>query len=431
MNIMGAQTRRRQPLVRGGSRSGSLLLLAGLAACATQPRRLPPVAVAPPPVVAPGVPRPEIAPQRAQNRVALLVPLSGANAAVGQSIANAANMALLDVGDSRINLRVYDTAAGGASAAAARAASDGALLFLGPLLSGDVRAVQAVAAARGVPIVSFSNDSALAGGGTFVMGFQPGQSIARVIGYARSRGVERFAALVPAGTYGQRAATAFVRAVEANGGKTVAVTTYTRDPAKLMLAARTVTNFDARKAAAAKPVALRPDGTVAAVQAKLQPVAFQALLVADSGSVANAVVPALVQFGVAPGSIQVLGTELWSNEPALRNARGLRGALFAAVPDERFAQLAGRYRTKFGTTPSRLASLGYDAVLLVNSVAGQWPLNQPFPRALLTAPDGYAGIDGAFRFTPAGIAERALAVQQVGGGTVAAAPRSFRSAATN
>ena len=36
-----------------------------------------------------------------------------------------------------------------------------------------------------------------------------------------------------------------------------------------------------------------------------------------------------------------------------------------------------------------------------------------------------------FRFTPAGIAERALAVQQVGGGTVAAAPRSFRSTATN
>ena len=257
------------------------------------------------------------------------------------------------------------------------------------------------------------------------MGFQPGQSIARVVAYARGRGVERFAALVPAGLYGQRAATAFVHAVEANGGKTVAVTTYTREPAKLLAAVRGVTNFDARKASVAKQAALRPDGTVVAVAAKLPPVGFQALLVADSGNVAAAMVPAMGQFGVPPGSVLLLGTELWNNEPAVRTSRALHGALFAAVPDQKFGQLAGRYRGKFGGTPSRLASLGYDAVLLVNSVADKWPVGQPFPRVLLVAPEGYAGIDGVFRFANSGIAERGLEVQQVGSGTVAPAPRTF------
>jgi ABC-type branched-subunit amino acid transport system substrate-binding protein len=65
------------------------------------------------------------------------------------------------------------------------------------------------------------------------MGFQPGAAIGRVITYARSRGVDRFAALVPQGAYGQRAQLAFVKAVNDAGGRSTAVVSYARDPAKL------------------------------------------------------------------------------------------------------------------------------------------------------------------------------------------------------
>jgi branched-chain amino acid transport system substrate-binding protein len=379
---------------------------------------------APGPVRVPVAPR---APDAARNRVALLVPLTGANAAVGQSIANAATMALLDLGDTKINLQVYDTATGGAAAAAAKAVGDGAKLFLGPLLAGDVRAVQGVAAANGVPVLTFSNDAALAGGGTFVMGFQPGQSIARVVAYARARGVERFAALVPSGVYGQRAATAFLRAVEGAGGKAVAVTSYARTSAGLLQAARKLTDYDARHAAAAKTAALRSDGTIASVSHNLAPVGFDALLIADSGSIAAAVAPALVQFGATP--ILIMGTELWNSEPAIAGSPALSGAVFAAVPDERFRQLATRYREKFGGAPSRLASFGYDAVLLINSVAGSgWVPGTAFPRAGLSASGGFTGIDGVFRFTGSGIAERGLEVEQVGPkgfAVVASAPKAL------
>ena len=394
------------------------------AACAGPRAPRPSVAAPPPPPVAIAPPAPP--PVAARNTVALLVPMTGPNAAVGQSIANAANLALLDAGDTLINLRVYDTAAGGAASAAARAVVDRAGVFLGPLLAGDVRAVQGVASANGIPVLTFSNDAALAGGGTYVLGFQPGQSIARVVAYARGRGVERFAALVPTGVYGQRAGTAFLRAVEASGGKTVAVTTYARTSAGLLLAARKVTDYDARRAAAAKSASLRSDGTIAAVTHNLAPVGFQALLIADSGSIAAAVAPALTQFGATP--VVLLGTELWNSEPAIARAPALRGAVFAAVPDERFRQLAARYRTKFGGAPSRLASFGYDAVLLVNGVASNWAVGTPFPRGGLSAASGFAGIDGVFRFSPSGIAERGLEVEQVGPGgftVVAPAPKAL------
>ncbi len=402
--------------------------LALLAAACAQPARRPVTTIAPPPVVkTEPVKAPPLPQATEQNRVALLVPLTGANAAVGQSLANAANMALLDAGDKRINLRIYDTGPGAAQAAA-KAVADGSRLFLGPLLAGDVRAVQSVAAANNIPVISFSNDISLAGADVFVMGFRPADSVARVVAYARSHGIERFAALVPAGVYGQRASTAFLRAVEASGGRSVAVVSYTHDPKQMLDAARRVTNYDARmKGAGVKPV-LRPDGTVVRASAKTTPVAFQALLIADSGTVAGQMMPTLTQFGAGPGSAIVLGTELWNTEPGLANARSLKGALFAAVPDDRFKSLATRYRARFNATPSRLASMGYDSVLLVNSLAGNWRYGTPFPKGALANPQGFAGIDGVFRFTAGGVAERALEVQQIGAGTivtVSAAPKAF------
>src|SRR5438067_7271411 len=69
-----------------------------------EPVRAAPVAPQPQPVApAPGLPQDE-----ARNRVAVLVPLSGPNAPVGQSLANAATLALLDAGGERIRLTVYD-----------------------------------------------------------------------------------------------------------------------------------------------------------------------------------------------------------------------------------------------------------------------------------------------------------------------------------
>ena len=418
MIILNAERPRWQAPRLGQALATGLLLL--VAACAGPQKQ---VVVAPPPPVAPVAPKPQALPQAEQNRIALLVPLTGANAPVGQSIANAANMALLDAGDKRVNLRVYDTAPG-AEAAAARALAEGAGLFLGPLLAGDIRSVEAVAATKNIPLISFSNDSSLAGGNVFILGFQPGQSIARTVAYARSRGIERFAALVPAGVYGQRAATAFVRAVEAAGGRSTAVVSYPRDSAKMVAAARSVTAYDVRNKAGSATI--RPDGTVATAAPSALP--FQALLIADAGSVAAQLMPVLVKLGVAPGSAVILGTELWNNEPALANVVPLRGALFSSVSDDRFRKLSERYKAKFGSNPSRLASFGYDSVLLVNSLAGNWPLGAAFPVAALSNRDGFAGIDGAFRFTPSNIAERGLEVQQIGAGAISVvspAPKSF------
>ncbi|MFN3590839.1 MAG: penicillin-binding protein activator, partial [Thermaurantiacus sp.] len=328
-------------------------------------------------------------------------------------------LALADTGSTRVRITSYDTAAaGGAGAAANRALADGATLILGPLLAGDVAAARQVTEPRGIPMLSFSNDASIASGGVYVLGFQPDQSVARIVGHAAARGARRFAALVPQGVYGQRASLAFTRAVEAHGGQVVAMTNFARDRAQLPAAARRVTDYDAR---------LQRAGTAAPGTTRLPPVAFEALLIADSGQLAAAFTPALARFGAPAGSFLMMGTELWATEPGLTRVQAMHGAQFAAVSDDRFRQLASRYTERFGGTPSRLASLAYDATLLAVANVERWPTGKPFPRELLADRTGFVGIDGIFRFN-SNVAERGLEVREIranGFTTAAPAPRAF------
>ncbi|WP_088332221.1 penicillin-binding protein activator [Sphingomonas mucosissima] len=360
-------------------------------AAPTGPVKAPPPAARPNVGVEAGIPR-----DTARNRVALLVPLSGTNAGVGKSLANATQLALLDTRNEQVRITNYDTAAG-AAAAAQRAVADGAQLILGPLLSEDVRAVAPIARRAGVPVLAFSNDISVAGDGVYLMGYTPGQSIERVVEFARARGVTNFGGLVPNALYGTRASTTFLRAVEAAGGRVVALQTYDRTAG----------------------------GVGEAVNRMAKDAPFDAVLIADSGATAATAVPLLRR--TSPNT-KVLGTELWNSDNGVAARPALNGAWFASVSNNLYRQYAAKYRARFGTAPYRLSSLGYDAVLLTARISRDWRIDAPFPETRLRSGEGYAGIDGAFRFGRDGVAERALEVQEIRGGTatvVSPAPASF------
>ena len=109
------------------------------------------------------------------------------NGAVGQSIANATTMALLDTNADNLRITTYDTAKG-PEAATRQAIAEGNKLILGPLLGSNIASVTAPARAADVPVISFSNDTGAAGPDVFIMGHVPEQSIARTIQYARTQG---------------------------------------------------------------------------------------------------------------------------------------------------------------------------------------------------------------------------------------------------
>jgi branched-chain amino acid transport system substrate-binding protein len=362
------------------------LLAAGLAACKVIPDD------GRPPVTQP-TPQPTETPDDAlptddgRHRIALLVPMSGSNGPVGQSIANATTMALLDTNADNLRITTYDTATG-ADSAAARAIRDGNKLILGPLLGTDVAAVVARARPADVPLITFSNDTAVAARDVFVMGVMPEQSIARVIDYSVARGARRFAALIPNGEYGRRAEVALADRIAARGGVLAATERYDRGNTSIVSAAER----------------LRARG------------GFDTVLIADGVRLSAMAAGSLKTAGA--DLPRLLGTELWSGDDDVTRASALRGAWFAAVSDGRYRQFVSSYEGRFGEQPYRIATLGYDSVLLTLRVARDWRVGSKFPAAALLDEGGFLGLDGPFRFNRNGVAERSMEVRQVGNGTI-------------
>jgi ABC-type branched-subunit amino acid transport system substrate-binding protein len=379
----------------GGPQKGGLnrrkLMVAGLglllAGCKVIPGGGPSTGPAPLPTPTP-TPAPTGLPtDETRHRVALLVPMSGSNGAVGQSIANATTMALLDTNADNLRITTYDTA-GGAQNAARRAVDDGNKLILGPLLSQDVGQVLAEARPANVPLITFSNDSSVAGPDVFVLGQAPEQSVERTVGYARRHGSSRFAAIVPDGEYGQRAAAAFRTAVAGSGGTFAGVETYARGNTSIV--------------SAANRLAARGG--------------YDTVLVADGARLAAQAAGVLRPRG--GGTVQLLGTELWSGESDVTRAAALRGAWFSAMPDGRFKRFSESYKARFGAQPYRVSTLGYDGVLLALRIARDWRPGRSFPVAKLRDEGGFLGLDGAFRFRKTGVVERTMEVREVRDGQV-------------
>lgn len=320
------------------------------------------------------------------NKVALLLPLSGPSAGIGQPMLDAAQLALFDVAGENFQLLPRDTKGTpqGAADAARQAIAEGARLILGPLFGQEVQAVKPVAAGAGVDVVAFTTDATLAGNGTYVMGFVPYDQVQRVTGFARSRGVTRFVALAPRSPYGDAVVSALQASAQRFGGQVAQVERY--DPALA-------------------------DPSVPARQVAQAPVAPQAVLLAEGGDKVRALGSALQANGVDPGRVKLLGTGLW-DDPGLGREPALVGAWFAAPAPEQRADFEARFEALYGKKPPRLATLAYDATALAGALA-RLGGPAPYDRANLTNPNGFAGVDGLFRLKANGAVERGLAVLEL------------------
>jgi ABC-type branched-subunit amino acid transport system substrate-binding protein len=346
--------------------------------------------------------------------VALLVPLSGANAELGRAILDAAQLALFEAPDDRLTLVPRDT--GGNAEGAARAAraviADGARLILGPLLAAEVEAVKPLARDAHLNVVAFSTVTELAGGNTFLMGFLPRQEVVREVGQARDRGLTRFAALAPDSPYGHLMADALRDVASASGAATTRVEFY-----------------DARGDDTAPAVRrLMPGGGTSAAPEAAAPVpAFDALLLPEGGVRLKQIARQVKEAQSDTKPVQLLGSGLWDvsdigSEPALV------GGWFAAAAPEARRVFEQHFRAVYGHDPPRLASLGYDAAALAGALA-QGAGGEPFSQQAILNPSGFTGVDGLFRFAPSGLVQRGLAVLEVepqGDVVISPAPQTFQ-----
>jgi branched-chain amino acid transport system substrate-binding protein len=342
----------------------------------------------PPPPFPPGPQSPPTTAAAGPAKVALLVPLSGANAELGQALLDATQLALFE--------------------------SAGDRMILGPLLAPEVEAVKPIAQEAHINVIAFSTVTSLAGGNTYLMGFLPRQEVVREVGYARERGLARFAALAPNSPYGHLMADALREVASGSGGSVTKIEFFDPRAGDVSPAIQRLLPGGGEGSTAPSPVS--------------PPVAsFDALLLPEGGARLKQIAGQVKSASGSAKPVQLLGSGLWDT-PDIGSDPVIVGGWFASSPPEARQDFERRFTATYGHNPPRLASLGYDAAALA-AVLARGQAGEPFSQQAILNPSGFTGVDGLFRFTPNGVVQRGLAVLEVvpqGTTVVSPAPQSFQ-----
>ncbi len=319
-------------------------------------------------------------------RVAMLLPLSGADEAMGKSLKNAAMMAIGDINNNNLVVQFYDTKGTGSGA---RIALENALnadseLILGPLRSDEVAAISAEAKSKDVPVISFSTSPSVLQEGVYSIGLLQDDQVSRIVKYAADNGRSKIAAVLPNNQNGANMYRSLIKAAQKHGVNVVKVGFY-------------------------NPNSMEFTGLV--TQMKSGGVDFDALLIPETGNRLKAISSMFSYYDVSAPEVLFMGTSVWDSS-SLNKETELYGAAYPVMSLKNQAKFAQKYNDLFGERPSGLSIFAYDAVALASMLARQGGnLYEQIER-----PEGYNGMSGAFRIFANGLNEHGLDVVKVSAG---------------
>lgn len=365
------------------------------------------------------------APIAGASLVAILLPLSGPRADIGQPMLQAAQLALDAPGAPRLIAKDTGGTPAGAAAAARAALAEGVGLILGPLTSGETAAVAPIARAAGVAVLAFTNDPAQAQPGVWPLGITPGEQVRRLVTAVQADGKTRIAAMLPDNEFGRVMANALTQAAAARSLPPPEIRQYAPSMASINDTARDLSDFAHRRgpldaqirAARAEATAEGRRRAQALARQPIPPPPFDALLLGDVGNSLAEIAAVLPYYDIDASIVRILGPALWASA----GSRGgqIVGAWYAAPDPAARLPFAQAYTAKYNVAPPPLADLGFDAAAIARVLAARG-----YSAGALSQPNGFAGVDGWLALLADGEVRRGLAVFQIqpGGGADMLAP---------
>lgn len=370
-----------------------------------------------PDVAAPQYMLPEKAP--GSLRIALLVPVSGPHALLGAELRRGAEMALFAIGDRRLELLVFDSAADpvpsvndvpirGAAIAAQQAVDAEADIIIGPLFSEAVMPARAVAERHQIPMLLLSNNIGVSGGNSWLMGYVPEQQLDLVLAHAIAQGATKFAVLAQDSAFGARLQQHAQTRLSAFGFPILESRALTpaelADEAALKSAIKTFARYRA-------PSGDEDDSTT------LPEPAYDAVIFAGDANFALRTAPVLAYYDIGSDRVAYLGNSLWKQNQLLMEP-SLQNGVFAARPSAGDAEFTALWTQTWDDNPGLLARLSFDALAMIGLLARDKSeiATIDWSRTLTDA-NGFSGFSGAFRLLPDGTNMRAFELRQIVDGT--------------
>ena len=323
-------------------------------------------------------------------RVALLLPLTGRMASVGESMEKAALQALFEQSLPHLELYPEDTKAtpDGTLAAFERAMQSGADVVLGPLLGNNVKALAGYARSVGIPVMAFSSDTnALLEENIRLFSILPTEQARRMARYGvEEKGLRTFSALLPDNRYGRVMLKAFKEELSRLGATFDRHAFFTPGSPDLNTSIRYLTRMARAEKVLNEELELLEERYALLAgamddddlerleelkQAEAQPIVnYQALFVPASAQEMPLISSQLAFYDSDGTQLQLLGSSQW-DDPALtaESQNYLRGAVYPTTPQGAEKAFRKSYRQSYNTPPHPLAKLSYDSVSLVAHLA--------------------------------------------------------------
>ena len=334
-------------------------------------------------------------------RVAMLLPLSGKAQEAGESMKNAAMLAIGDLNNNNLVVQFYDTksSSSGARVAVENAVSGGCNLILGPLMSEEVAAITPVAKDKDIPVISFSTSPAVLQNGVYTLGLLNEEQIDKIIKYAVQQGKKRIAVVLPDNQSGLNMLKSAMSSAGAEGATITKVGFY--QPEEMDFSSLVTSMVGSAKVAASQSKNAERSASIN--------IGFDALLVPESGNRLKSITSMFSYYDVSAPDVLFIGTSVWANSNLSKETE-LYGAVYPLMSDGRMKHFAYKYNEMFSQKPNPLGIFAYDAIALASALSQK---DRDDLDEEITNIDGFFGMSGAFRIFTDGKNEHGLDVVKV------------------
>ena len=334
--------------------------------------------------------------------VAVLLPLSGESASVGENLKNAAMMAAFENSQTPLKVLFFDTESSGAGADKAYrwALAQKPDIILGPVFSKEVSGIKSEGVSK--PLLTFTSDTTVVDNQVGTMAVTIPEQVRQIVRHACAQRQYRLAVLGPESKTGEIAMNALSEAIESCPGMTLK---------KVSLYPNNTMNFtDAVKRVAPRLISSKKKDLSDEDKAELQKsvserAGMDAVILFEEGIKLRQLLSLLAFYDIGPKDIPVYGLTVAKQI----NDNNANFIYFADLDETNYYNFSRQYKGIFDKAPIRIASQVYDAMGFVYSEAAA---GRPVTLDDLRTRDSYWGVDGLVRLNPDGTNRRALQLKQ-------------------
>jgi hypothetical protein len=302
-------------------------------------------------------------------KIGLLIPLTGKNSEIGQSIINATRLAINKINNKSIEIIPKDTKSDpNVTLRSAKQLSEmGIKIIIGPVFNKNLEYLDEL---KEITFLSFTNKSNNKPKNIINAGINATSQINAINEFIKLKGIEKTIFLTPDVDYKNE----ILKAISSSKIKLIKNYIYNPDPTKLTNQIEKITNYKTRKKNLEDEITRleksnenNKESLIEKLKKRdtLGSVEFDSLIIADFDESLKSVTTSLLYTDILPKEKYFITLNQWFDE-SLLNETSSQPLYFPSINKENYKKFSIEYFKKFDQYPNQLSFLSFDLVGLVN-----------------------------------------------------------------